>query len=60
MGDRSRMAWRGLAWMAALFLWAPAGFGAANGGAGLVRAGEAPDLVLLYTGDVIGHLDPCG
>ncbi len=26
----------------------------------LIAAGESPDLFLLYTGDVIGYLDPCG
>jgi hypothetical protein len=26
----------------------------------LVAAGSAPDLILLYTGDVIGYLEPCG
>ncbi len=26
----------------------------------LIADGEAPDLFLLYTGDVIGYLDPCG
>ena len=26
----------------------------------LVVSGPAPDLFLLYTGDVIGYLDPCG
>jgi hypothetical protein len=26
----------------------------------LVAPGEAPDVTLLYTGDVIGYLDPCG
>ena len=26
----------------------------------LIATGEAPDLFLLYTGDVIGCLDPCG
>jgi hypothetical protein len=26
----------------------------------LVRGGNAPDAFLLYTGDVIGYLDPCG
>jgi hypothetical protein len=26
----------------------------------LVASGPAPDLILLYTGDVIGFLDPCG
>jgi hypothetical protein len=29
-------------------------------GASLIAEGEAPDLFLLYTGDVIGLLDPCG
>lgn len=27
---------------------------------GMVPAGETPQLVLLYTGDVIGYIDPCG
>jgi hypothetical protein len=26
----------------------------------LVASGDVPDLFLLYTGDVIGYLDPCG
>ncbi len=26
----------------------------------LIDPGESPDLFLLYTGDVIGYLDPCG
>ena len=26
----------------------------------LVAPGDAPELTLLYTGDVIGYLDPCG
>jgi len=26
----------------------------------LIDAGESPGLFLLYTGDVIGYLDPCG
>jgi hypothetical protein len=26
----------------------------------LIASGEAPDLFLLYTGDVIGYVDPCG
>lgn len=33
---------------------------AQTGGAGLIKDGETPGLVLLYTGDVIGYLDPCG
>jgi hypothetical protein len=27
---------------------------------GIVRDGPPPDLALMYTGDVIGFLDPCG
>jgi hypothetical protein len=26
----------------------------------LIRGGEPPELFLLYTGDVIGYLGPCG
>jgi len=26
----------------------------------LIATGDSPDLFLLYTGDVIGYLDPCG
>lgn len=26
----------------------------------LIDGGETPGLFLLYTGDVIGYLDPCG
>ena len=26
----------------------------------LIPVGPPPDLFLLYTGDVIGYLDPCG
>jgi len=26
----------------------------------LIAAGDNPDLMLLYTGDVIGYVDPCG
>ena len=25
-----------------------------------IAGGESPDLFLLYSGDVIGYLDPCG
>jgi hypothetical protein len=35
---------------------APAGDPTAN----LVSAGATPDLILVYTGDVIGYIDPCG
>ena len=26
----------------------------------LVAAGKAPEIELLYTGDVIGYIEPCG
>ena len=26
----------------------------------LIASGDSPDLFLLYTGDVIGYVDPCG
>jgi len=28
--------------------------------ANLVSVGSTPDLILVYTGDVIGYVDPCG
>jgi len=33
---------------------------AQNGQQGLIAGGETPDLILMYTGDVIGYIDPCG
>ena len=27
---------------------------------GLVKGGESPDLHLIFTGDVIGYIEPCG
>lgn len=33
---------------------------AAAPNAGLIRPGEAPQLELIFTGDVIGYIDPCG
>ena len=27
---------------------------------GLIAGGETPDLILMFTGDVIGYIDPCG
>jgi hypothetical protein len=33
---------------------------AATAGQGLVAPGRAPDLQLLFSGDVIGFLEPCG
>ena len=29
-------------------------------GGPLIAPGASPDLALLYTGDVIGYLEPCG
>jgi len=29
-------------------------------GEGLVTGGSRPDVVVMYTGDVIGYLAPCG
>jgi hypothetical protein len=33
---------------------------AQGGRRAIVVDGETPDLMLLYTGDVIGYIDPCG
>jgi hypothetical protein len=33
---------------------------AQQGPPALIRTGERPDLFLLYTGDVIGYVEPCG
>ena len=33
---------------------------AQDGRSGLVAGGDSPGLFLLYTGDVIGYIDPCG
>jgi hypothetical protein len=38
---------------------APAGSDPADSGP-LVAAGPAPDFVLLYTGNVVGYVEPCG
>ena len=37
---------------------APAPPGAAQGG--LVAPGRSPELEILFTGDVVGFLEPCG
>lgn len=34
--------------------------GVSGENADLVAGGVAPEMFLVYTGDVIGHLDPCG
>jgi hypothetical protein len=50
-------------WMPA---WTQSPRGEPRGGAAgtarrtLIASGDAPDLFLLFTGDVIGYLDPCG
>jgi hypothetical protein len=33
---------------------------AQTGESGLIAGGSRPDLILAYTGDVIGYIDPCG
>jgi hypothetical protein len=38
----------------------PVGAAAHSSAAALIDGGERPDLFLMYTGDVIGYLDPCG
>jgi hypothetical protein len=62
MPDRSRSrpepSRRVLALACCLGLLAAGGFAQAQ--RGLIQRGEAPDLFLLYTGDVIGYLGPCG
>ena len=46
--------------LAAVALWLSARLSAQEQAAGLVTGGEKPDLFLLYTGDVIGYVEPCG
>jgi len=53
---RGLKSWLGLAAMACALL----PLQAQTGGAGLIKAGETPGLFLLYSGDVIGYVDPCG
>jgi hypothetical protein len=38
----------------------PRGASTAQARVALVAPGDPPDLFLLYSGDVIGYLDPCG
>lgn len=38
----------------------PAPAKAQGSSGGLIEAGPAPNLFLIYTGDVIGYLDACG
>jgi hypothetical protein len=33
---------------------------AQEGPSALIQTGERPDFFLLYTGDVIGYVEPCG
>lgn len=44
----------------ALLLLAVAPASSATSGERLIAEGPAPDLILLYSGDVIGYLGPCG
>ena len=64
MFDRVKRTVRGLAWiplvLLAGLLVAPARVAAQSPKTGLIESGDAPTLMLLYTGDVIGHLGPCG
>ena len=48
--------------MALVFAWVLAGFvpAAAQTSTSLIESGNPADVTLLYTGDVIGYLDPCG
>ena len=32
----------------------------AQGGSGLVPGGAPPDVALVFTGDTIGYIEPCG
>lgn len=41
-------------------LWLSARVPAQEATAALIMSGDSPDLFLLYTGDVIGYLEPCG
>ena len=44
----------------ALLLLAVAPARSATSGERLIAEGPPPDLILLYSGDVIGYLGPCG
>lgn len=59
-GARGRTTWLGLALAAVLIALALAPGPAAESEEPLIADGPAPDLILLYTGDVIGYLGPCG
>lgn len=39
---------------------APAGESYKKPPGALIAAGDAPEMILLYTGDVIGYIEPCG
>jgi hypothetical protein len=39
---------------------APATIAQEKGTPQLVHGGTKPDVVLMYTGDVIGYIEPCG
>lgn len=50
----------GAAILALLALGFPARLAAQEATGALIASGDSPDLFLLYTGDVIGYLEPCG
>ena len=41
-------------------VWLSARLAAQDATGSLVGGGEKPELFLLYTGDVIGYVEPCG
>ena len=50
----------GVALLVAAAVWLSARPAAQEGTGALITSGESPDLFLLYTGDVIGYVEPCG
>jgi len=56
----NRKAWTAVALGTALCLATVFSEGPRATDSALVPAGPPPDLFLVYTGDVIGYVDPCG
>ena len=56
---RSRLPFQTLLALACLLFLVASG-GLARAQQGLIQRSDAPDLFLLYTGDVIGYVGPCG
>ena len=50
----------GTAWLGLLALGLAPGLAAQEATGALIASGDSPDLFLLYTGDVIGYIEPCG